>query len=87
MRSEDHDRVVRALTRDWTGFHHVRVSNEVAHWAGDLAERLALRGFDAIHLASALRAQAHFTEEVRFLTFDERLVAAARRMIPVYETR
>ena len=43
---------------DWHQFHQalrlVEVTPRVEHEAGDLAERHALSGFDAVHLASAL---------------------------------
>jgi uncharacterized protein len=64
----------------------VRVTYGIAHVAGDLAERLALRGFDAIHIASAIRLQGRFEDELRFMAFDETLTDAARQMMPVYET-
>jgi len=47
--------------------------------AGALAQRHALRGFDAIHLASALRLSYRF-DDLRFLAFDNRLTAAAREV-------
>ena len=46
---------------------------------------LLLRGFDAIHLASAVRLGERF-DDLRFLAFDDRLVEAARgASVPVYE--
>jgi len=50
-----------------------------------LAERYALRGFDAIHLASAVRLQEQVSD-LGFLAFDARLVDAARgSSVPVFE--
>jgi uncharacterized protein len=61
------------------------VSNLIAYRAGEMAERYALRGFDAIHLASAVRLGERISD-VRFLAFDDRLVEAARRAsVPVFE--
>lgn len=65
------------LDRDWAGFLSLPVSNSVARLAGEMAERYALRGFDAIHLASAKRLEERF-EDLRFLAFDDRLTDAAR---------
>ena len=49
-----------------------------------MAERYALRGLDAIHLASAARLGER-AGEVRFLAFDDRLLEAARvASVPVY---
>lgn len=73
-----------ALDRDWRSFVRLAVSNLVAYRAGEMAERYALRGFDAIHLASASRLGERFVD-LRFLAFDDRLVGAARRAsVPVY---
>jgi hypothetical protein len=46
-----------------------------------MAERYDLRGFEAIHLASAVRLGEGFSD-LRFLAFDDRLVEAARE-VPV----
>ncbi len=52
--------------------------------AGEMAERYALRGFDALHLASAFRLGERFAD-VRLLAFDDRLVEAARAAsVPVF---
>ena len=65
---------VDALQEVWTSFDRLAVSEAIVRHAGDLAERRALRGFDAIHLASAL-AQA---PEVVMACWDEQLARAAR---------
>ena len=49
----------------------------LAREAGRIAERLALRGFDAIHLASALEFGRLLGASPRFLAFDARLAGAA----------
>jgi hypothetical protein len=59
------------------GFVWISVSNLVAYRAGEMAERYDLRGFDAIHLASAARLGEEFSG-VRFLACDARLMEAAR---------
>ena len=74
----DYDRIVRSLDEAWIRFDRVRVTDEVAHTAGEIAERLALRGFDAIHLASAMTLHEQIEDDVYFLAFDERLMNAAR---------
>lgn len=66
-------RAVAALDRDLGGFVVVELSAKVAKRAGDLAERCALRGFDAIHLASALEVEELTGAVPIFCCFDERL--------------
>jgi len=76
MDEEGHRRAVERLDGEWRGYERLAVSNLVAHRAGELAELHALRGFDAVHLASALRLAERF-EGMSFLAFDDRLVTAA----------
>jgi predicted nucleic acid-binding protein len=54
----------------------IEVTDEVVRSAGDLAEEHALRGFDALHLASALALGA----EVILVTWDRVLAKAARAL-------
>src|SRR5215210_4084498 len=78
-------RAVGAFDGDWRSFVRISVSNLVAYRAGEMAERYALRGFDAVHLASAVRLGERFADE-RFLAFDDRFVEAARAAsVPVFE--
>lgn len=71
-------RVVERLDHDWPSYGVVELSDTVVRRAGGLAERRALRGFDALHLAAALELRGAGAEVV-FLSFDARLTAAARR--------
>lgn len=83
--AEQRSRAVAALDGEWHGFVRVSVSNLVAYRAGEMSERHALRGFDAIHLASAARLGERF-DDLHFLAFDARLVEAARgASVEVYE--
>lgn len=86
LSEEEYRRVVDALDEGWESYDRLIVSDTVARLAGDIAERHALRGFDAIHLASAIRLKERF-EDLHFLAFDDRLVQAASREIPVHEDR
>lgn len=77
-------RAVAALDRDLGRFVVVELSSKVAKRAGDLAERRALRGFDAIHLASALEVEELTGAAPRFCCFDDRLrEAASAERLPV----
>ena len=55
----------------------VELSAKVARRAGELTERRALRGFDAIHLASALEVDELTGVMPSFCCFDDRLREAA----------
>lgn len=74
-----HRSVVEDLNGDWEDYFIVDVSDSVVKFAGGLAEKHALRGADAIHLASALSLRKQAGESVRFLCFDGRLTIAAHK--------
>ena len=71
-------RAVARLDADWRALVVVEVDAALVAAAGELAERRALRGFDAIHLASALRFGGALSAPVTFLAFDAHLSQAAR---------
>jgi len=76
-------RAARRLRDDLTawlrGVAVVALDDEIAKAAGDAAERHALRGMDAIHLASALRLAEVSALPVVLASYDEELRVAARR--------
>ena len=73
-------RLLRADLARWlAGFAVVELDEVVASTAGDVAERHALGGMDAIHLASALRLAAVSTEPVVLASYDSELRDAATR--------
>ncbi len=57
----------------------VDISEALVKMAGQLAEKHALRGYDAIHLASAVTLRREGDQPVAFSCFDGRLSLAARR--------
>jgi uncharacterized protein len=81
---EQHLGAVADLDDDWRTYDRLAVSNLVAYRAGELAERYALRGYDSVHLASALRFAERF-EDLNFLAFDGDLRNAARTSsLPIF---
>lgn len=74
LKPSDARKAVAALDDVWPAIDRLAVSEDIVHRAGELAERRALRGFDAIHLASAL-AQA---PDAALACWDEQLSRAAR---------
>lgn len=69
--------LISRLDTDWSVLNHMDTTNSVAQHAGKLAQAYGLRGFDAVHLASALAFTEQF-ENLNFLAFDNRLTDAAR---------
>jgi uncharacterized protein len=53
------------------------LQDDVLLIARDLIQRHPLRGFDAVHLASAVSLKSALGEEITFAAGDERLLRAA----------
>jgi predicted nucleic acid-binding protein len=70
--------MVRDLDRDWGSYNVVEVTEPLVRHAGALAERHALRGYDAVHLSAALTVR-RAAPEILFAAFDGRLENAAAR--------
>ena len=64
----------RELEDLWSQIDVVVVNTALVRSAGNVAETDQLRGYDAVHLAAALAANAEV-----FAAADDRLLAAARR--------
>ena len=75
---KEHQLLVSAFEKDWKNYFIIRVQNTLVKSAGDLAEKHGLRGFDAIHLSSAVTLKNEIESPVYFSCFDERLLAASR---------
>lgn len=72
-----YDLICRQFEDDWQAYVRVELLDEVLLLARDLIGRHPLRGFDAIHLASALRLKSALDEPLTFAAADERLLGAA----------
>jgi uncharacterized protein len=75
---DGHTRAVGALDASWRVTTRMAVSIPLAMTAGAIAQSYGLRGYDAVHLASALDFRRRFGE-MMFLGFDDRLNAAAEQ--------
>ena len=67
----------RQFDRDWQSYLRVELQDDILFLARDLIQRHPLRGFDALHLASALSLKNALGEEITFAAADERLLRAA----------
>jgi len=71
------DVALREFEDRWNTTSVVEASDSIVRRAGDLAEKHDLRGFDAIHLSSALFFERESGEPVTFSAWDDRLLEAA----------
>ena len=72
--------LIRSFEQEWETYVRVDVTEPLIKLAGDLAERHALRAYDAIQLASALSLQRELqATPVGFVAADGSLLDAAAR--------
>ena len=83
LTEEEHDGVVEALNERWRTYEKPAVTENLLRLAGDFAQRYALRGYDAVQLASAFVCHDG-QRDVRFLSFDDKLNEAAKQVMFVY---
>ena len=71
-------KVLEVFRQDWKSFLRVEVTDELNDTVDRLLKRHPLRGFDAIHLASAVLVQGSLPHDFLFACFDQRLAQAAQ---------
>ncbi len=76
---DEHDRIKEFFDKDWSRYLILSVTGDMIRLAGDLAEKHALRGFDSIHLASALTLRQELSAPIVFSCFDDNLQKASER--------
>ena len=69
--------ILNAFHRDWHSFICVEVNNNLNESIDKIVAVYPLRGFDAIHLASAIIINQTVSEDFVFACFDYRLLNAA----------
>jgi predicted nucleic acid-binding protein len=67
-----------SFRRDWESFIRVEVNGELNGYIDRVVEGYPLRGFDAIHLASAMVVHERLPDDFVFACFDDRLASAAQ---------
>lgn len=72
-------KIVLTLDNDWENYFVLNVSQDIIKLAGSLCEKYWLRGFDALHLASASIINESVTGKVHFCCSDSKLNEAARK--------
>jgi predicted nucleic acid-binding protein len=72
-------RIEKTFATDWPRYISIEVTDLLVKDAGDLAVTRSLRGYDALHLASAVSLRQQVNTSVTFLAFDRALSLAAKR--------
>ncbi|MBU0544259.1 MAG: type II toxin-antitoxin system VapC family toxin [Proteobacteria bacterium] len=71
-------KIIDSFRNDWESFIRVEVNAELNICIDKVVERYPLRGFDSIHLASAMVIRERLYDDFVFACFDDRLVRAAQ---------
>lgn len=77
LSEQEYAHILNTLRQEWGTYLTIDVSEPIVTLAGDLTEKHDLRGFDAVHLASALALRDKTQTPVAFSCADERLKSAA----------
>jgi predicted nucleic acid-binding protein len=76
------DKLIRKIAdsfhQDWQSFIRIEVNESLNEYIDRVVERYPLRGFDAIHLASAMVIHERLPEGFVFACFDNRLSRVAQ---------
>ena len=76
---DEYSRIKAVFEKDWSSYLVLSVTEDMVTLAGDLSEKHALRGFDSIHLASALTLRQELSAPIVFSCFDDNLQKASER--------
>jgi predicted nucleic acid-binding protein len=71
-------KIVNSFRMDWKSFIRVELTDDLNEYIDKAVGSHPLRGFDAIHLASALTVHEMLPEDFLFACFDRRLTHAAQ---------
>ena len=72
-------KVVEDFNKDWESYFVIEITDGLIRFAGDIAEKYLLRGFDSIHLASAVHLKNKINSEIYFSSHDIRLNQSAEK--------
>ena len=72
-----YDMACRQFEMEWQAYAQILLADEILSLARDLIRRYPLRGFDAIHLASAVGLGRMLGERSRFIAANQKLLKAA----------
>ena len=73
LTEEGYQLAKNSFQQDWSSYLVIELTDMVIKMGGELTEKYALRGFDAIHLASALLLKKQVKQKVTAGCWDARL--------------
>ena len=79
LSKKDYDKCISCFKFDWEMYFVIEASEKVVEIAGSLIESHSIRGFDSIHLASAMVLRKEINQSIDFMCWDNRLLKAAKK--------
>ena len=79
LTEEDFRLALEQFRVDWIDYHRIPVNEELIARTDFLACQYSLRGYDAVHLASALVWQEALMVPVTLATYDQELAEACKK--------
>ncbi len=76
---KDYDKCITSFKSDWEMYFVIEVSEKIVEIAGNLIESHSIRGFDSIHLASAMVLRKEINQSIDFMCWDNRLLEVAKK--------
>jgi uncharacterized protein len=73
LKKEEYSRLVASFKQDWPNFLAIKVSEAVINSVDMLADLYSIRGFDLLHLASAVTLSTKINSEIVVGCWDKRL--------------
>jgi len=73
----EYERLISFFNTDWENYLIVNVTKNLVPFAGELAEKHGLKGFDALHLSSAVILHQELSSPVTFSCADQKLQKAS----------
>lgn len=84
LKEQAYQLVKESFQQDWNNYLLVELSNTVINMGGEMTESYKLRGFDAIHLASALMLKKQLEQDITGGCWDARLWDAFKDNMDVF---
>ena len=78
LSSKVFNKLVNSFHLDWEAFIRVEVNDDLNETIHKVVAKYPLRGFDAIHLASAIITHERINDAFLFACFDQKLIDGAQ---------
>ena len=79
LSKSSYDKCITYFKFDWEMYFVIEASENVVKIAGDLIENHSIRGFNSMHLASAIVLRKEINQSIDFMCWDNRLLEAAKK--------